>query len=185
MVKAQINSLEEAFNFIINLFEDNKVKIMKLIKNAEIQLIMEINNGINIEIILIYNEYNYENYNPIINEINKLKKEIYKLKKYHENNNPKDIQLLSSIVNDSYNGHDLDNSFTVFKSINDILYLIYSNENKYIICYDLEYQKKIKEFKYYHNEYITNFRHYLDEINKRDLIMSVSHKENHIRIWNV
>ena len=35
-----------------------------------------------------------------------------------------------------------------------------------------------------HNEYITNFRHYLDEIKKRDLIMSVSKKENNIRIWN-
>ena len=79
----------------------------------------------------------------------------------------------------------MDNSFTVFKSINDILYLIYANKNKSIICFDLNEQKKIQELKNSHNEYITNFRHILDEINKRDLIMSVSMIDNNIRIWNI
>ena len=64
-------------------------------------------------------------------------------------------------------------------------YLIYSNKNKSIICYDLNDQKIIKELKDSHNEYVTNFRHYLDEINKRDLIMSLSMKDNNIRIWNI
>ena len=64
------------------------------------------------------------------------------------------------------------------------MYLIYSNKKKVIICYDLNEQKKIKELKFNHNEYITNFRHCLVEINKRDLIMSVSMIDNNIRIWN-
>ena len=80
---------------------------------------------------------------------------------------------------------DLDNSFTVFESINDILYLIYTNNNNSIICYDLNEQKKIIELKNTHSESITNFNHYLDEINKRDLIMSVSCLDNNIRIWNL
>ena len=185
LINIQINSLDDAFKFIINIFEDNNVNISKIIKNEEIKLIMKNNNDKNIEITLIYNKYNNDNYNPIINEINKLKNEINILKKYHEINNPKDIQLLSNIVNDSYGFSDLDNSFTVFKTINDILYLIYTTKNKSIICYDLNEQKKIKELEYSHNEYITNFKHYLDEINKRDLIMSISHKDNNIKIWNV
>ena len=147
LIKTKINSLDDAFKFIINIFEDNKVKIIKIIKNKEIKLIMEINNDKNIELILKYNKDNNDNYDPIFNEINKLKDEINKLKKYHENNNPKNIQLLSNIVNDSYAFSDMDNSFTVFKSINDILYLIYSNENKSIICYDLNKQKKNKRNK--------------------------------------
>ena len=50
---------------------------------------------------------------------------------------------------------------------------------------EFDWTKKIAELKNSHNEYITNFRHYLDEINERDLIMSTSKNDNNIRIWNV
>jgi WD40 repeat protein len=33
--------------------------------------------------------------------------------------------------------------------------------------------------------YITNFRHYLDKNNKRDLIMSISSNDNNLKVWNV
>ena len=123
LFKIKINSLDEAFKFIINVFDDNNVVISKIIKNVQMQLIIEINNNKNIELVLIFNKFNNDNYDPIINEINKLKYDINILKKYHENYNPKDIHLLSTIVNDSFASSDSDNSFTVFKSINDILYL--------------------------------------------------------------
>ena len=42
-----------------------------------------------------------------------------------------------------------------------------------MICYDLNNQRKINETKNIHDAYITNFRHYLDEINKRDLVLSL------------
>ena len=144
LIKIQINSLDEAFNYIIELFEDNKVKISNIRKCKEIKLIIESNSNKNFELLLIYNKYINQIYKQIIDEINILKIEVNKLKKYHEINNPKDIQLLSNIVDDSYAYTDLDNSFTVFKTINDILYLIYSNKNKSIICYDLNEQKKLK-----------------------------------------
>jgi len=54
-----------------------------------------------------------------------------------------------------------------------------------MISYDLNNQKKINEIKNIHDEYITNFRHYLDEINKRDLVMSLSRNDNNIKIWNI
>ena len=171
--------------------------IKKIVINKEI--ILSINNEREIELILKYIKQ-FNNINHFINDIKQikneiinlkeenkiLKNEIKKLKKYHENNNNlKNIKLLYNISNDSYVNSTLDNSFVVFKSINYILYLIYSNKNKSIICYDLNEKRKIKELKHYHNEYISNFRHYLDEVNKRDLIMSISGEDNNIKIWNI
>ena len=55
----------------------------------------------------------------------------------------------------------LDNTFTVFKSnFDNIIYLIYANENKSIISYNLIERKKINELANAHNNNITNFRYY-------------------------
>ena len=100
------------------------------------------------------------------------------------NSNPANINISFDVV-ESYINESLDYSFLVFNSINDILYLIYSNLDNSIISYNLIENKKIIEIKnsnYW--SYITNFRHYLDQIEKRDLIMSISY-DNTIKIWNV
>ena len=95
------------------------------------------------------------------------------------------MKLLSEITKDSYADYGLDNIFIIFKTINDLLYLIYTNKNKSIICYNLNTLNKITELKNCHDKYITNFRHYLDEINKRDLILSISNEDNNIKVWNI
>ena len=100
-------------------------------------------------------------------------------------NNPKDIKFLKYITKDSDCLWDLDNTFTIFKSINNILFLIYSNVDYSIIAFNLIDNKKIIEIKYAHEEDITNFRHYLDLIYKRDLLMSISGMNGYIKIWNV
>ena len=112
----------------------------------------------------------------------KLKREIDNLKKVPEKGIK--MKLLSNIINGSYTISTLSNTFITFKSINNILYLIYANKNKSIICYDLIAQKKTIELKNSHNQFISNFRHYLEEINKRDLLMSISAEDNNIKIWN-
>ena len=89
------------------------------------------------------------------------------------------------ITKDSYVYLVQDNTFIVFKSINDILYLVYSNENKSIIFYNLIDFKKIIELKNAHINYITNFRYYLDKINKRDLLLSISAQDNNIKLWDI
>jgi len=96
------------------------------------------------------------------------------------------IESLNNLINNSYFKESLyiDNTFTVFKSINDILYLIYSNENKSIISYNLIEKKVINEVKNAHDYLISNFIYYLDKINKRDLILSISCKNNNIKLWN-
>ena len=131
------------------------------------------------------------------NKINNIKDNNFKLKENNNKNNiynnnenednfsnPKKIKLLNKI-NDSYSKYLLPNAFSIFKSINNILYLIYSNKNKSIICYDLIQNKKINEIKNAHNKYITNFRYYLDKINLRDLILSISAYGNNIKLWNI
>ena len=198
--KIQFNSLNKAYEFIFNLFEENKVIIQNVLIIKEIALVLKISTEKEIELILKYN-YTKNNISinadlkEIVNEIKKLKEEnevlkseINQLKNYHENNNknnPNNIKLFSNIINDSVSTVSLSNSFIVFKAINNILYLIYGNKNKSIICYNLNEKRKIQELKNYHNEIISFFQHYLDEINKRDLLMSASHKDNNIRIFNL
>ena len=78
-----------------------------------------------------------------------------------------------------------DNTFIVFNSINNIIYLIYASVEKSIISYDLKNYQKISEIKSAHDKYITNFRHICDKKNKRDIIMSVSALDNNLKIWNI
>ena len=95
------------------------------------------------------------------------------------------IQLLSNLTNDSYSDYALDNTFAVFKSVNDIFYLIYSNISKSIIGHHIIENKKIIEIKNAHKKDITNFRHFFDKVNKRDLIISISLSDNNLKLWNI
>ena len=176
-----INSLSESYQKLKNLFEEEKISIKNIIPYKEMSLILKRDKEKNLELTLNYNSY-FIKKNIIINEIKELKnelddlkksndilnKEIIELKKYHKIKKPKNIKLMSNVIGDSYVYSNIDNTFAVFNSINNILYLIYSDINRSMISYDLNNKRKINEIKNIHNEYITNFRHYLDEINKRD-----------------
>jgi hypothetical protein len=113
-----------------------------------------------------------------------LRRELKKLKKNNDNEKPKEIKLVSEISKNSYSDYGLDNTFTIFKSINDLLYLVYSTKKKSIIFHDLNNLKIFTEIKKCHNEYITNIRHYLDKNNKRDIIISISNVDNNLKLWN-
>ena len=111
----------------------------------------------------------------------------------NNNSNMKNSKLIQNkpnikskkVVYDSFSCSFLDNIFTSFKSIDNIFYLIYANKNKSILSYNIIDNKKINEIKNAHKNYITNFRYYFDKSNKRDLIMSISDKDNNIKLWNV
>ena len=162
-------------------------------KDNNYLLINEINNNYNI----LKNNVNY-----LKNQISLIKKEIDILKTSKNitttntneieipkiieyNSEPHEIEYLKDLTDDSYADFSYDNSFTVFKSINNILYLIYSNRNKSIISYDIIHNIKLNEVKKAHCALITNFRHYLDKIKKTDLIISISTMGNNIKLWNV
>ena len=109
LTKSILNTIDDAFFFIINIFEENKVIIKDIIINKTITLLLNIyvyNKSRDIEMILLYNKSNKDlffnelnnNYNNLKedisylkNEINILKYEINQLKKDNINNNDKEI----------------------------------------------------------------------------------------------
>ena len=194
--KDEVDTIDKAYKFLNSLFEENKVQISSIIYNKEIKLNCRLNddNRKDIEIILYYDSDNKDfivdemnkiktNINYLKVENNKLKKEIETIKSFNLKN--KNIKLLKEIKTDSYACTNLDNIFTVFKSINNILYLIYSNKDNSIMSYDLINEKIISEIKNSHNQNISNLRHFLDKINNKDLLMSISFRDNNLKLWNI
>ena len=210
--KIAYNTIDIAYEYVIKLFEENKVFIQEIIYNKSIKLLLDSN----FEILLEYKkEDNAKNkpkliYNELKNEINKLKTEINLLKKeikdlsngnnkenknikvdvkendiLKNNSNQINIKFMNNIVKDSYTFNSFNNSFSEFKSVDDVIYIIYSNKNKSIISYNLIKNKKMAEIKNAHDKDISNIRYCLDKINKRDLIISVSAEDNNIKLWNV
>ena len=113
-----------------------------------------------IDFILSYNELNknnnlinelIDNYNVLKNEIDILKKEIQKYKENNNENfknfNPEEIQYPINLTYNSFSHDVLDNTFTAFNSIENILYLIYCNDSSSIIAYNLKNDKIIKKIK--------------------------------------
>ena len=127
------------------------------------------------------------------NNLNKLNEEFLSFKKGIDldnsikyTNNPKNIELLNDLIINSYSHKYLVNSFVVFQSKNNILYLVYSTKNKSIISYDLNEQQVMTQINNPHNDkYITNFRHIFSEKIGSDLLMSISSENNQIKIWNI
>ena len=74
-------------------------------------------------------------------------------KKNKDSNNPKNIEIIKDIINDSYvkpitrRKYDYINTFNVFKSINNTIYLIYSNNNYSIISFNLINNQQLNENK--------------------------------------
>ncbi len=126
------------------------------------------------------------------NKTKNINKEENKEEKKMENNvgnkfdsNPLSIHFLKDLIIDSYCRYWCDNTFSLFKSYNDIFYIIYTNSSKSIISFDIINNKKISEIKHAHNDYITNLRYYFDKENKRDLLISLSEDDNNLKLWNI
>ena len=100
-------------------------------------------------------------------------------------NEESEFHLLKNIIRDAIVPYPAGYSFCLFCSIDRILYLIYTSREYSIISYDLINDKRINQIKKAHNNYISNFRQYLDGINKRDLLISVSTLINNIKVWNI
>ena len=99
--------------------------------------------------------------------------------------NPLDIHFLKNLTTDSYCKYFNNNTFVTFKSYSNIFYIIYTNKFNSIISLNLINNQIINEIKKAHNNYINSFRHYFDKENKRDLIISLSHNDNNLKLWNI
>ena len=124
----------------------------------------------------------------LIRKLNKMKKNSKSKKKNNikeNNSNPKDIRFSKVISNNLYMEYVLDNAFSVFKSINGILYIIFGNKNKSIIFYNFNNEQIISEIKNAHKEYISNIRYYLNKITIKEFIISISSEDNNIKLWDL
>ena len=100
--------------------------------------------------------------------------------------NPNKIQLLTTLTEDSYSHWGIDNTFTVFTTLNNISYLVYATEEYSIHFYNLNEQKLVKVIENAHIEdQVTNFRHFVDKIKKRDILLSISADSRNVRLWDI
>ena len=154
---------------------DKKSKIKKKKSKSKITSNAS-NNNINI---IIENE-------PI--EKIQLKEEIRKNEKNLKKLNPLHFEFISNLSKSEMNFR-VDNTFEVFNSILGQMCLVYAFklENKYnsIATYNIIDYKTMGVLRNAHREDITNFRHYLDKRNRRDLILSVSATDNNVRMWDI
>ena len=192
-IKSYIDDEEQNFDLILLYQNQNKDFLINDIYNKY--------NVLQSDIKKIKNNYSLINnkLNKALYEINKLKEEINFLKKDHlttskSNKNIKPNRLLGidptnlnnvyNLVSDSYNIDYLDNTFSLYNSKNNCLYLVYATENKSIKFYSFGGQKVIQEIKNAHEDYITNFRHCFSKKEDKDIIMSISGWINNIKLWD-
>ena len=198
LVRQRFNSINEYYEYISKLFDERKIRIKSINTNRSFTLSFNLNN-INIEEIDFILEYKNNECNSFLEEINSkynylletMKHSLAILKKFgkeqkniQNNENPKDIKFANDIAIDSFATYSYEDSFTVFRSINNILQLIYATKDKSIISYDLSNKSILHKLFNCHNNFITSFKHYLDKINNRDIIMSISKKDNNLKLWN-
>ena len=151
---------------------DKKSKIKK--KKSKSKIISNASNNIIIE-------------NEAIEKI-QLMEEIRKNEKKLKKLNPLHFEFISNLSKSEMNFR-VDNTFEVFNSILGHMCLVYAFklENKYnsIATYNIIDYKTMGVLRNAHREDITNFRHYLDKRNRRDLILSVSATDNNVRMWDI
>ena len=109
---------------------------------------------------------------------------INKPTKTKESKNPINIKFSFDIIENSFANYSYESSFFVFKSINNQLDLAYTTKEKKLIIYDINSKNELFKSEERHNNYITNIKHIYDKTNKMDIVMTISKKDNNIKIWN-
>ena len=172
-------NINDSYSYIINLFELNKISSLSTVNKEQLALIIN-DKEKNFQIILKKIDVNKDS-----NNIDAIKENDIKLLNNSKSGFPNINLFPINLLDDTYGCPIVDNSFLVFKSFNDINYLIYSNKEKSIKAYDLLTNKNLTEIKNAHNYFIDSFRHFLDKKNKRDLFLSVSSKDRNLKVWNL
>jgi len=203
LIKNNLNSLQEEFNFLDSLFANGHIEIKEVIENNKIILNMKISQNNQENNIFLYLSFNGLNKDFIINDLynkngnlekecSKLKNDILNEKSYKQNNeNTCNNNIFSDKINfksikklKSSTKNPKENTFYLFNSKDNILYLIYSSLERSIIAYDINDHKQIIEIKSAHDDDIIGFNHIFDKRNKRDLIISMS-SLNFLKVWDI
>jgi len=99
-------------------------------------------------------------------------------------NDLNDYVCLKTITNNSSGRFDLDNQFTVFKTIDNLYLLVYFNRDNDIYCYNIIKNINKKVIKRAFSKEIKCIKHFFDTSQNRNLIITTS-RENKIKIFNV
>lgn len=91
---------------------------------------------------------------------------------------------LKTITKKSSGHFDLDNQFTVFKTIDNLYLLVYFNNDNDIYCYNITKNINKKVIKKAFSKEIKCIKHFFDSSQNRNLIVT-STRENKIKIFNV
>ena len=196
--KKDFTSLNDCYKFLVSQFQDNNITI-KMLLNTKYLIFSYYDQETNqdIDFKLIYEERNEEsslselvkNYNELFSAYQNLKEEVEEMKKNSLSKKEllkasKNITFSSDVINNSFAGYSYEDSFIVFKSIDNITQLVYATKEKTIISYDLEKKRNIASRFKAHKNFITNFKYIFDEENNKDVVISLSKKDNNIKIWN-
>ena len=97
--------------------------------------------------------------------------------KLNEMQSPRELKVFNKIIREE------NHNFILFKSVYDLILLVFIGKNYSIITYNVIDNKKIFEIKKA-NETLNELKHYFDKNNERDLVSSISLHDNNIKIWN-
>ena len=190
-----VNEFGEKFENLVEnvkkLTKENKVIIKELINYKNEKKIME-------EKIQKFEE----EMNNIKKENENLKREIQLLKSYfkgnkniddfntptamqYQNPDPLKLCLKKDISEKAYCAFFIDGTFAVFNSrINNTTLLVYGSKNNSLKIDDIVNEKNIKIIESAHDNNIISIKYFDDEINYRDLILSISCFDKMIKIWD-
>jgi hypothetical protein len=99
--------------------------------------------------------------------------------KLNEKQSPRELIVFKKIIQEN------NCNFIVFKSVYDLILIVFIDIKYSIIMYNLIDNKKILEIKNANAININELKHYLDKKNKRDLLSSITMLENNIKVWNL
>ena len=201
----KFNTFQRDFSLVL---EDNK-KLKEQMKYVleEISNIKKENNNLKKEINSLKSQNENKSAAQSIVDKEERKKEMKKQNKENNNNdknwqennlnnlnnnnnlfksNPNNIHLLTELTDDSYSHWGIDNTFTTFTALDNTSYLVYATEEYSINFYNLNEQKLVKEIQNAHSEdIVTNFRHFVDNTKKRDILLSISADSRNVRLWDI
>ena len=186
--------ISECFQYLCSYFQNGNMQIRSVFLKKELVLTFFDERERNLE--LLYSKSaksETTKLNEIIDyslsDIEKIKEkldnlDINKLTQIKERKNPINIEFSSDIIKNSFANYSYESSFFVFKSINNQLELAYTTKEKKLIIYDINSKNELFKSEERHNNYITNIKHIYDKTNKMDIVMTISKKDNNIKIWN-
>lgn len=88
-------------------------------------------------------------------------------------------------INDAYSNSLNDNTFTVFTSLKKENLIIYGKKDKSIECFNMDKNKVIKNIPKVFRRYVSTIRHFIDQINSKDLIIVSSLWQRCLKVFNI